>query len=106
MKRQTRTAGVLRLFSRLTLGLVAVVFFTLVSIQVARIVNENVAMADSLSAVQQDVRDLRAHKIEEERELRRLMDPEGAVPAIHDKLHLVRSNEAIIYVKEPPAVRP
>jgi hypothetical protein len=106
MKRQTRTAGILRLFSRLTLGLVAVVFFTLVSIQFARIVNENVAMADSLSSVQQDVSALRRHKREEERELRRLLDPQGAIPEIHDRLHLVRANEAIIYVKAPHAPRP
>jgi hypothetical protein len=100
MKRQTRTAGVLRFFSRLIFGLVAVVVFTLVSIQFARIVNENVAMAGSLSAVQQDIDALRRHKREEERELHRLFDPQGAVPEIHDRLHLVRSNEAIIYIRE------
>jgi hypothetical protein len=98
-KRRGKAAGVLRLFSRLIFGAVAVVVFTLVSIQFARIVNENIAMADSLSQVQQDVSALREHKREEERELRRLLDPQGAVPEIHDRLHLLRSNEAIIYVK-------
>jgi cell division protein FtsB len=100
MKRQTKTAGVLRIFSRLVFGLVAVVVFTLVSIQFARIVNENVAMAGSLASVQQDIDALRRHKREEERELHRLLDPQGAVPEIHDRLHLVRPNEAIIYVRE------
>lgn len=101
MNRRRGAAGILRLFSRLVFGAVAVVVFTLVSVQFARIVNENIAMAHSLSAVQQDVASLREHKREEQRELRRLMDPEGAVPEIHDRLRLVRSNEAIIYLKQP-----
>jgi cell division protein FtsB len=102
MKR-TRAAGIVRLFSRLIFGLLAVIVFTLVSIQFARVVNENVAMARSLASVQRDVQTLRDHRREEEKELRRLMDPEGAVPEIHDRLHLVRSNEAIIYIKPAPA---
>lgn len=105
MKRGTRAAGIVRLFSRLIFGLVAVVVFTLVSIQFARIVNENIAMARSLSSVQEDVEALRDHKRREERELRRLMDPEGAIPEIHDRLHLVRPNEAIIYVRPAPPPR-
>ena len=104
-KRRSGAAGVVRLFSRLIFGAVAVVVFTLVSIQFARIVNENIAMARSLSEVQQDVATLQQHKREEERELRRLLDPEGAVPEIHDRLHLVRPNEAIIYVKPQHAPR-
>lgn len=99
MKRRRGAAGIFRLFSRLIFGAVAVVVFTLVSIQFARIVNENIAMAHSLSEVQHDVAALQEHKREEERELRRLLDPEGAVPEIHDRLRLVRPNEAIIYVK-------
>jgi hypothetical protein len=99
MTRRRGAGGIVRLFSRLFFGAVAVVVFTLVSIQFARIVNENIAMAHSLSAVEQDVATLREHKRREERELHRLLDPEGAVPEIHDRLHLVRSNEAIIYIK-------
>jgi len=33
------------------------------------------------------------------REIRRLSDPRGAVPEIHDRLHLVGDKEAIIYLK-------
>ena len=105
MKR-TKTVGIFRLFSRLILGLVAVVVFALVSIQFARIVNENIAMANSLSSVEQDVATLRDHKRREEREIRRLLDPDGAVPEIHDRLHLVRPNEAIIYIKPARASNP
>ncbi len=78
------------------------VFLALVSIQFARIVNENVAMAHSLSSAQKDIFALRRQKRSEERQIRRLMDPQGAIPEIHDRLHLVRPNETIIYVKSPP----
>lgn len=106
MKRRRGAAGAFRLFSRLIVGAVAVVVFTLVSIQFARIVNENIAMARSLSSIRQDVATLRQRKREEQRELRRLVDPEGAVPEIHDRLHLVRPNEAIIYIKPAHAATP
>lgn len=99
MKRSGRTAGVVRLLRRLLFGLAGVVVFTLVSIQFAHIVNENVAMARSLSSVRRDVDALREHRRQAQREVRRLMDPEGAIPDIHDRLRLVRPNEAIIYIK-------
>jgi len=74
---------------------------TLVSIQFAHVVSENVAMARSLSAVQKDLSVLARRRHSEQREIRRLMDPQGAVPEIHDRLHLVGPNETIIYVKPP-----
>ncbi len=103
---RTRAAGVVRFFSRLIFGLVIVVVFVLVSIQFARIVNENIAMAHTLSSVQQDVESLREQRRRQERDLHRLLDPDGAVPEIHERLHLVRRNEAIIYIKPAPASHP
>jgi cell division protein FtsB len=94
-----RPNGVVRLCSRLAVVALGAVVFTLVSIQFARIVNENVAMARSLAGVQHDVADLRTRKREEEREVKRLSDPAGAIPEIHERLHLVGPDEAIIYVK-------
>ena len=85
---------------RLLAGLLALVVFTLVSIQFVRIAGENVAMARSLSSVERDVRSLKDRKRSEEHQIRRLLDPQGAIPEIHDRLHLVRTNEAIIYVKQ------
>ena len=89
---------------RLAFGLLVVVVTALVSIQFARIVHENLAMAHSLASIERDVRDLRVRRNEQVHEIRRLLDPQGAVPAIHDQLHLVRPNETIIYVKHAPAV--
>ncbi|MGZ3509693.1 MAG: hypothetical protein ACXWNK_04430 [Vulcanimicrobiaceae bacterium] len=99
MKRRKQPYAAVRLFSRLAVIALAAVVMTLVSIQFARIINENVAMARSLSDVQHDVANLRLHKVEQEHEMRRLSDPQGSVPEIHDRLHLVGPDEAIIYVK-------
>lgn len=96
-----RPAQVFRLLSRLAVAVMVLAAATLVSIQFAHIVNENVAMARSLSSVQRDNGVLAQRKRSEQREIRRLLDPQGAVPEIHDRLHLVGPNETIIYVKPP-----
>ena len=98
MKR-TRQAGAVRLFSRLAVCIFSLVVVTLISVQFARIVNEDIAMANSLSSVRHDVAVLRARNDQERREIHRLLDPAGAVPEIHDRFHLVFPNEAIIYLK-------
>jgi cell division protein FtsB len=91
----------LRFFSRLAVAAMVLVVLAMVSIQFARIVNENVAMARSLSSAQRDIAALQHRRRSEQREIHRLMDPNGAVPEIHDRLHLVAPNETIIYVKPP-----
>lgn len=100
---RTRTAGAVRFVGRLLAGLLVAVVLTLVSIQFVRITGENIAMARSLSSVQHDIASLKEHRRRDEREIRRLLDPQGAIPAIHDRLHLVGPNEAIIYVKRAHA---
>ncbi len=94
-----RAAQAFRFFSRLAVAAMTLVVLALVSIQFARIVDANVAMARSLSSVQKDIGTLQHRKRSEQREIRRLNDPQGAVPEIHDRLHLVGPNETIIYVK-------
>jgi hypothetical protein len=34
--------------------------------------------------------------------IKRLEDPRGAIPEIHDRLHLALPNESIIYLKKQP----
>lgn len=96
----------MRLLKSLIFGLAAIGIFTLVSIQFARIIGQNVAMARSLYTVEHDVVSLRQRKREQEMTVRRLLDPDGAIPEIHDRLHLVGPNEAIIYVKSRPSPKP
>lgn len=106
VKRSSRARNVLRFAGRLTAALVGVLVFTLVSIQFARVIGANVAMATELSSVRGDITELEKHRIEQLRELRRLEDAEGAVPEIHDRLRLVRPNEVMIFVSPAPSAAP
>ncbi len=96
----SRAHYALRLFGRLAVVAVAASFLFVVGLQYARIIGKNAAMADQLAAAQSDVRMLEAKRAAQERTIRRLSDPAGAIPEIHDKLHLVRDDEAIIYFKK------
>lgn len=79
---------------------IAGAFLTVVGMQYARIIGKNVELAERLAATQADVQQLRARQSEQERHIRRISDPAGAIPEIHDKLHLVGDREAIIYLKK------
>ncbi len=89
-------------------GRVIVLFFvllvvTLVTIQFARAIGQNLAAARELSAIRSDISALERRREDQQRELRRLRDPQGAIPEIHDRLRLVRPNEALIFVSPQPA---
>lgn len=94
----------MKLARRVVFTIVSVAVFTLVSLQFAHIIDANVAMARSLSGARRDIVALQVRRRKQEREIHRLLDPDGAVPDIHERLHLLRPNEAIIYLK-PARVR-
>ena len=73
----------------------------LISVQYARIVEKNVSYARELGEVRRDVDALERKREQQLREIGRLSDPQGAIPEIHDRLHLVGSHETIIYVARP-----
>lgn len=87
----------------MTATAIALLVVTLVVIQFARAIGENVAAARELASIRSDVATLKARREDQLRELRRLRDPQGAVPEIHDRLRLVRPNEALIFVSPQPA---
>jgi hypothetical protein len=89
----------LRLARRITIVAIVGACVGGVGMQYAHMVAKNVALAQHLAAVQADVQLLEAKRADADREIRRLSDPAGAVPEIHDKLHLVGDHEAIIYLK-------
>lgn len=103
MKRNPRASGLLHLAGRVGVGAFAAVVFLLVGIQFARAIGENVAMAQELASVKSDIKMLEARKKTELRDLRRLADPEGAIPEIHDRLRLVRPDEALVFIRPSPA---
>lgn len=106
VKRPTRAPLVFRLLGRVSATLVALVIFGLVGVQFARVIHQNIALAQDLSSTQDDINSYQTRKQWQLRELRRLEDPEGAVPDIHDRLRLVRRNEAIIFVSPAPSSAP
>ena len=102
MKRRTRASLALRLAGRIGAVLVALLIFGLVTVQFARVIGENLALANDLSSTQSDIDALQARRDWQIRRLRRLEEPEGAVPDIHERLKLVLPNEAIIFIRPTP----
>jgi cell division protein FtsB len=98
-----RARPILRLAGRITAVGLALLVVTLVAIQFARAIGENLVAARELSSVHRDILALERRRDEQQRELRRLRDPQGAIPEIHDRLRLVRPNETLIFVSPQPA---
>jgi cell division protein FtsB len=103
VKRRTHARLVLRFLGRITASALALLVFTLVGIQFARVLGQNVTMARELSSTKTEITALEKRRLEQQAEIRRLRDPEGAVPEIHDRLRMVRPNEAIIFVSPAPS---
>ena len=103
VKRRTRAPLILSFAGRLTVAVVALLFFILVTVQFAHVINQNVALARELSSTEDDINALHAHREHQLRELRRLESADGSIPEIHDRLRLVAPNEAIIFVSPAPS---
>ncbi len=106
VKRRSRAPLLVRLAGRVTATAVALLVFILVGIQFARVIEQNVALARELSATNTDIAHLEARRDVQRRTLRRLEDPEGAIPEIHERLRLVRKDEALIFVSPAPSSGP
>lgn len=101
-----RARPALLVAGRFVAAAVVLLVVTLVMAQFARAIGENVAAARRLSQIRSEIGALDRERDDQERELRRLRDPEGAVPEIHDRLRLVRPNEALIFVSPQPSADP
>lgn len=88
----------LRAAARLGIVGVTCTVVALIAVQYVRIIERNLWYAAQLSQVRRDVATLEHKRDVQLREIRRLSDPQGAIPEIHDRLHLVGDHEAIIYV--------
>ena len=106
MKRRTRASLLLRFAGRMAATSVALLILALVGVQFARIAAQNIALAHELSSTQNDVTMLQAKHLWQVRQLKRLEDPRGAIPEIHDRLRLVAHDEAIIFVSPAPSIAP
>jgi len=92
---------VLAWLGRVGVTIIGGTFAVLVTVQYARIVERNVAYIQQVHAVESDISALERKREQQLRQIRRLSDPQGAIPEIHDRLHLVSDHEAIIYLKRP-----
>jgi len=101
-----RARPILRAAGRLLAAAVVLLLVVLVVVQFARAIGDDVRAERQLSAIRADIASLQRERAEQQQELRRLRDPEGAIPEIHDRLRLVRSNEALIFVSPQPAASP
>jgi len=107
MKRKSTAQGFVHLLSRLGTGAMIAIVAALVTIQFWRVFEANYVMSQRLGSIQNDVRTLEARRRSQLRDLQRLSDPQGAIPEIHDRLRLVRPNEAIVFLKPAkPATAP
>lgn len=94
--------SVVRFAGRVTATILALLVLSLVAIQFARAIGENVQAARELASLRADISALERRRNEQQRELVRLRDPQGAIPEIHDRLRLVGPNEALIFVSPQP----
>jgi len=107
MKRvATRARSIVRVIGRSTAAAIGILILLLVGVQFARVVGENVAMARDLASIRSDIVALEKRRDAQLRDVRRLQDPLGAVPEIHDRLRMVRPNETIIFVSPLPSTAP
>ncbi len=87
------------------LGVTAIggTFAVLIAVQYVRIVERNVAYIQQIHGVNADVTALEQKRDQQLRQIQRLSDPRGAIPEIHDRLHMVGPKEEIIYLKRHDA---
>ncbi len=98
-----RPNAAVRLGARFGVLAVAGVVALMIAAQYAHIIHRNVSYMMQLRGVQDDISALERKRIDQEREIARLSDPQGAIPYIHDRLHMVGDHEEIIYLKRPGA---
>lgn len=102
-----RVRPILRLAGRIVAVASGLLIVTVIAVQFARAIGENVGSERQLTSIRADITALEKKRDEQQRELSRLRDPQGAIPEIHDRLRLVRPNEAIIFVSpQPPEPSP
>ena len=93
----------LALLARLGVTAIGGTFTVLIAVQYVRIVERNVAYIQQVREVNADIGALEQKRDLQMRQIRRLSDPRGAIPEIHDRLHMVGPHEEIIYLKRHDA---
>ena len=96
-----KSKTVLRAAGRgLVVGVLALAI-SMIAIQYARMAHRNVVLAHALWSTQNEIGRLQSERDRRLSTIKRLEDPRGSIPEIHDRLHLVLPDESIIYLKRP-----
>ncbi len=93
----------LRLAGRIALLGAFACVLAVVALQFEGIIAKNIAVAREVAVSAAENRALAEREKLQLRTIRRLSDPSGAIPEIHDKLRQVGPHEEIIYVRGAPA---
>jgi cell division protein FtsB len=89
----------LRRAGRIGVAAAAAWFFIVVATQYVRVTQRNLDLAGDLQGRRSEIASLEAKRDQELRDIKRLSDPRGAIPEIHDRLKYVGPHEAIVYFK-------
>ena len=100
------SSTLVRVLGRIGVVGVALIVLSLIGVQYAHVIGRNLALAHQLRDTEHDIVTLGARRAQQQREIKRLSDPRGAIPEIHDRLHLVGDKEAIIYLKHGRPAQP
>jgi cell division protein FtsB len=102
----TKALPVARVAGRALTAAFLLLLATLIIIQYARAFHENLVAMRQLHALRSDIAALQRERSEQLREIRRLSDPSGVLPEIHDRLRLVKPGEVVIFVSPAPSPSP
>lgn len=96
----------LRFMGRSVVVCVILAVALLLVVQYYRAFRSSLDLSRKLAVTQREIANLHALRSRQLTEIRRLEDPHGAIPEIHDRLRLVGKNEELIYVQAPPSPQP
>lgn len=98
--------SIARLATRLGMLVAAVTVCSLVAVQYEGIVVHYLALKHEVDDSRAAISGLEAKLAKQRNDVRRLQDPAGAVPEIHDRLKEFGPNEEVIYLRGLPSPAP
>ena len=98
-KRKTKSSVTADQWSAVGSKIAVGMFALAVVVQYVRIIDRNIVVAHQVHEQEASIHALQAQTDEQQRHIARLERPGGAIPEIHDRLHLIASNEAIVYLR-------
>ena len=96
----------LRVARRIALACAALALLAVFAMQYWNAIVRNFTLSAELARTRTQIAALDERRNEQRREIRRLQDPEGAIPEIHDRLHRIKPGETLIFLRGVPTPAP